>query len=144
MLLGPDEPIPGAVSAIHLHNAPAGINGPVIQDTLVDAGASINGDVPSGVDGLDVIDNVIETDTLISIENVVGSDDGVIINLADDAFTFEANVEAPDLAPVDLAVGELEDADFAVEELPVSEPAAEAPVALYAQPNNFDGDEFTS
>ena len=28
----------GAVSAIHLHNAPAGVNGPVVQDVIVDAG----------------------------------------------------------------------------------------------------------
>lgn len=69
-------PIPGVVSAIHLHNAPVGQNGPVAQDILVDAGAIIDGDVPSGVAGLDVIDNVIDTDTLISIENVIGSNDG--------------------------------------------------------------------
>ena len=135
-------PAPGALSAIHLHNAPAGINGPVVQDTLVDAGASINGDVPSGVDGLDVIDNVIETDTLISIENVVGSDDGVIINLADDAFTFESNSESLDVA--DLGIGELDNADFVVEELPVAETVVEAPVVLFAPTNSFDGDEFTS
>lgn len=72
-------PIPGVVSAIHLHNAPAGANGPVVQDTLVDAGASIDGDVPSGITGLDVIENQIETDVLSSIENVIGSDDGDVI-----------------------------------------------------------------
>ena len=72
-------PIPGAVSAIHLHNAPVGQNGPVVQDTLVDAGATVDGDVASGVSGLDVIENVTETDILSSIENVIGSDDGDVI-----------------------------------------------------------------
>lgn len=75
-------PIPGVVSAIHLHNAPAGQNGPVVQDTLVDAGATL--DViepisPTGVVGDDVIENQIETDVLSSIENVIGSDDGDVI-----------------------------------------------------------------
>ncbi|MEX0371478.1 MAG: CHRD domain-containing protein [Tateyamaria sp.] len=72
-------PVPGVVSAIHLHNAPAGINGPIAQDTLVDAGATIDADDPTGVSGLDVIDEVVETDILSSIENVIGSDDGDII-----------------------------------------------------------------
>ncbi len=71
-------PVPGAVSAIHLHNAPAGINGPIAQDTLVDAGATIDADAPTGVSGLDVINEVVETDILSSIENVIGSDDGDI------------------------------------------------------------------
>ena len=138
------SPIPGVVSAIHLHNAPAGINGPVIQDTLVDAGASINGDVPSGVDGLDVIENVIETDTLISIENVIGSDDGVVIDLAADAFTFENEVESPELS--DFGLGELGDPDFAADTQPTPEPVVEVAASAYAfgPANNFDGDEFTS
>ena len=138
------SPIPGVVSAIHLHNAPAGINGPVIQDTLVDAGASINGDVPSGVDGLDVIDNVIETDTLISIENVVGSDDGVVIDLAADAFTFGNGVESP--AVSDFGLGELGDPDFAIDTQPTPEPIVEAPALAnaFSPTNSFDGDEFTS
>ncbi len=76
-----DTPIPGVVSAIHLHNAPAGANGPVVQDTLVDAGATLDVDATggTGVIGLDVIDNQIETDVLSSIENVIGSNDGDII-----------------------------------------------------------------
>ena len=72
-------PVPGVVSAIHLHNAPAGINGPIAQDTLVDAGADIDAIAPTGVSGLDVIAEVVETDILSSIENVVGSDDGDVI-----------------------------------------------------------------
>ena len=76
-------PIPGVVSAIHLHNAPAGQNGPVVQDTLVDAGATLDVDAPitdSGIIGNDVIENAFETDVLSGIENVIGSgDDDVII-----------------------------------------------------------------
>ncbi|MEP3441721.1 MAG: CHRD domain-containing protein [Sulfitobacter sp.] len=72
-------PVPGAVSAIHLHNAPAGINGPIAQDTLVDAGATIDAGATTGVSGLDVIDEVFETDVLSSIENVIGSNDGDVI-----------------------------------------------------------------
>ncbi|MEO9518255.1 MAG: CHRD domain-containing protein [Paracoccaceae bacterium] len=72
-------PVPGVVSAIHLHNAPAGINGPIAQDTLVDAGATIDAGATTGVSGLDVIDEVFETDVLSSIENVVGSNDGDVI-----------------------------------------------------------------
>ncbi len=77
-------PIPGVVSAIHLHNAPAGQNGPVVQDTLVDAGATLDADATggTGVVGLDVIDNQIETDVLSSIERVVGSGDGDTIDLS--------------------------------------------------------------
>ncbi|MBO9447038.1 CHRD domain-containing protein [Ruegeria sp. R14_0] len=76
-----NTPIPGVVSAIHLHNAPAGANGPVVQDTLVDAGATLDVDATggTGVVGQDVIDNQIETDVLVSIENVIGSDDGDVI-----------------------------------------------------------------
>ncbi|WP_050603844.1 S-layer family protein [Ruegeria sp. 6PALISEP08] len=76
-----NTPIPGVVSAIHLHNAPAGQNGPVVQDTLVDAGATLDEDSAdgTGVIGQDVIDNQIETDTLRSIENVIGSDEGDVI-----------------------------------------------------------------
>ena len=75
-------PVAG-VSSIHLHNAPAGENGPVITDIVQDAGGDVNGvalsaDADSG-DG-DVFDEVIETDQLISIENVIGSDDGVTLN----------------------------------------------------------------
>ncbi len=72
-------PVPGVVSAIHLHNAPAGINGPIAQDSLVDAGATIDAGATTGVSGLDVIDEVFETDVLSSIENVIGSNDGDVI-----------------------------------------------------------------
>lgn len=56
----------GTLSPIHLHNAPAGQNGPVVVDVASDAG-----------DGLVIVD---ETDVLIDIENIVGSggDDLVI------------------------------------------------------------------
>ncbi|WP_298849278.1 CHRD domain-containing protein [uncultured Ruegeria sp.] len=76
-----NTPIPGVVSAIHLHNAPAGQNGPVVQDTLVDAGATLDVDAVggTGVIGQDVIDNQIETDILRSVENVIGSDEGDVI-----------------------------------------------------------------
>lgn len=72
-------PVPGVVSAIHLHNAPVGINGPIAQDTLVDAGATIDANAPTGASGPDVIDEAVEIDVLSSIENVIGSDDGDII-----------------------------------------------------------------
>lgn len=75
-------PIPGVVSAIHLHNAPAGQNGPVVQDTLVDAGGTLDVTAPitgTGVVGPDVIDNVIETDVLSSIERVIGSGENDVI-----------------------------------------------------------------
>jgi Ca2+-binding RTX toxin-like protein len=58
-------------SAIHLHNAPAGVNGPVILDVVQDAGGDITGATADG----DVFDEVVETDTLISIENIIGSND---------------------------------------------------------------------
>ncbi|MEO9651173.1 MAG: CHRD domain-containing protein [Roseobacter sp.] len=73
------SPVPGAVSAIHVHNAPAGQNGPILQDTLVDAGGIIDPDAPTGIVGPDVIDNQFEVDVLSSIENVVGSNDGDVI-----------------------------------------------------------------
>ena len=77
-------PIPGVVSAIHLHNAPAGVNGPVVQDVLVDAGATLDVDATggTGVVGLDVIDNQVETDILSSIERVVGSDDSDTLDVS--------------------------------------------------------------
>ena len=70
-------PVAG-VSAIHLHNAPRGANGPVILDVVQDAGGDINGDAltPDADTGDgDVFAEVVETDTLISIENIVGSND---------------------------------------------------------------------
>ncbi|MEO0883357.1 MAG: CHRD domain-containing protein [Pseudomonadota bacterium] len=70
-------------SSIHLHNAPAGDdpavnNGPVVLDIIQDAGGDINGlalspEADTG-DG-NVITEVTETDTLQSIENIIGSDD---------------------------------------------------------------------
>ncbi|WP_171230392.1 CHRD domain-containing protein [Ruegeria sp. HKCCA4008] len=76
-----NTPIPGAVSAIHLHNAPVGQNDPVVQDTLADAGATLNVNASRGIGviGQDVISNQVETDGLFSIENVIGSDDGDVI-----------------------------------------------------------------
>jgi len=64
-------------SAIHLHNAPAGTNGDVLQDVIQDAGGDVNGlalspEADTG-DG-NVFDEVIEVDTLISIETVIGQD----------------------------------------------------------------------
>lgn len=76
-----NTPIPGEVSAIQLHNVPVGQNGPVAQDTLADAGATLNVKASggTGVIGQDVISNQVETDGLFSIENVIGSDDGDVI-----------------------------------------------------------------
>jgi len=64
-------------SPIHLHNAPAGQNGPVLQDIVQDAGGDVNGlalspEADTG-DG-NVFNEVIEVDTLISIETVIGQD----------------------------------------------------------------------
>ncbi|MEX0317297.1 MAG: spondin domain-containing protein [Ruegeria sp.] len=70
-------PVAG-VSAIHLHNAPAGINGPVITDIVQDAGGDVNGLNPQEEDG-NVFDEVVETDTLIGIENVEGSNDADVL-----------------------------------------------------------------
>ncbi|MDM3871337.1 CHRD domain-containing protein [Porticoccus sp. W117] len=64
-------PVAG-VSSIHLHNAPRDNNGPVITDIVQDAGGDVNGDTMDG----DVFAEVVETDTLTSIENIIGSDDG--------------------------------------------------------------------
>ena len=69
----------GGVSAIHVHNAPAGQNGPILQDTLVDAGGILDPEANTGVVGPDVIENQIEVDILSGIENVIGSDDGDVI-----------------------------------------------------------------
>lgn len=60
----------GPFSAIHLHNAPAGQNGPVLQDIVQDAGGDVNGNTEDG----DVFAEVESVDTLISIENVILSD----------------------------------------------------------------------
>ncbi|MEM9213343.1 MAG: spondin domain-containing protein [Cyanobacteria bacterium P01_F01_bin.150] len=74
-------PVAG-VSSIHLHNAPAGTNGPVILDVVQDAGGDVNGlALTSSADTGDgnVFVEVVETDTLISIENIIGSNDADII-----------------------------------------------------------------
>ena len=56
----------GTLSPIHLHNAAAGANGPVVVDVFTDAGSS----------GLVAVE---ETDSLVDIENVVGSNDADLI-----------------------------------------------------------------
>ena len=62
----------GTLSPIHLHNAPVGVNGPVVVDVATDAG-------PGGIVAIS------ETDSLSGIENVVGSnDDDSIIGDAND------------------------------------------------------------
>ncbi|MEP4051071.1 MAG: CHRD domain-containing protein [Litorimonas sp.] len=68
----------GALSAIHLHNAPAGTNGPVLQDIIVDAGGATDGSTEDG----DVINEVTEVDQLISIENVILSENNDVLNPA--------------------------------------------------------------
>ena len=101
-------PIPGVVSAIHLHNGPAGVNGPVVQDTLVDAGATLDVTAPitaTGVIGEDVIDNAVEVDTLVSIEQVIGSDDSDTVDLsAFDGVTIDLDLTTP--APNPAAAGD--------------------------------------
>ncbi|MEM7457842.1 MAG: CHRD domain-containing protein [Pseudomonadota bacterium] len=64
----------GPFSAIHLHNAPAGENGGVVQDVIVDAGGDVNGATMAG----DVFDEVVEVDTLTSIENVLLADGSIV------------------------------------------------------------------
>ncbi|MEM8791257.1 MAG: CHRD domain-containing protein [Pseudomonadota bacterium] len=100
-------PIPGVVSAIHLHNAPAGQNGPVVQDTLVDAGGTLDTAEPitnTGVVGADVIENVVETDILSWIERVVGSDDADTVDLSQfNGVTIDLDLSTP--APNPAAVG---------------------------------------
>jgi hypothetical protein len=113
------------VSAIHLHNAPAGANGPVVQDTLVDAGATLDTDATggTGVVGLDVIDNQIETDVLSSIENVIGSGDGDVItgsnlsNILDggegaDTFVFAGSFGNDVIDDFEVGLDQLEFGDF--------------------------------
>ena len=80
-------PVAG-VSAIHLHNAPAGANGPVITDIVQDAGGDVSGlallpEDDSG-DG-NVFVETVETDSLSGIENVVGSNDADSITGDDSA-----------------------------------------------------------
>ncbi|MGJ3247362.1 MAG: spondin domain-containing protein [Elainellaceae cyanobacterium] len=52
----------GTLSPIHLHNAAAGANGPVVTDVATDAG-------PGGIVA------IAETDSLSGVENVIGSND---------------------------------------------------------------------
>ncbi|WP_375230151.1 CHRD domain-containing protein [Roseobacter sp. S98] len=97
-------PGPGGVSAIHLHNAPLGINGPIAQDTLVDAGGTLDAASPTGVSGLDVIAEVVETDVLSSIERVVGSGDSDTVDLSSfNGVTVDLDLSAP--APNPAATG---------------------------------------
>lgn len=67
----------GALSAIHLHNAPAGENGGVLQDVIVDAGGSTTDF--SVLAQTDVLAEVVEVDQLISIENVILSGNNDIV-----------------------------------------------------------------
>ncbi|MEO1249553.1 MAG: CHRD domain-containing protein, partial [Pseudomonadota bacterium] len=79
-------PVAG-VSSIHLHNAPAGVNGPVITDIIPDAGGDVNGNALSaGADTGDgnVFVEVAETDEVRQIDNVVGSNDSDVIRGDDD------------------------------------------------------------
>ncbi len=94
-------PAPGVASAIHLHNAPAGANGPIVRDTLVDAGGAINGAEPTGIDGADaVIENQTEVDILSSIERVVGSDDTDTVDLSGfNGVTIDLDTNTPNPGP---------------------------------------------
>jgi len=68
-------------SAIHLHNAPAGVNGPVVLDIIQDAGGDIFGavaEVEAEAEGGfgdtgdgNVFNEVVETDTLTSISKML-------------------------------------------------------------------------
>lgn len=106
-------PVAG-VSAIHLHNAPAGENGPVITDIVQDAGGDINGlttDADSDTGDGNVFAETTETDTLISIEDVIlspqvqviegsitgtpGTFNGQTFNDLDDGDQFVFNAPAP-------------------------------------------------
>ncbi|MEM9669167.1 MAG: CHRD domain-containing protein [Pseudomonadota bacterium] len=88
-------------SSIHLHNAPAGVNGPVVLDIIQDAGGDIAGAVAPGStadtgDG-NVFDEVTETDTLESIEIIVGSDDVDTVDLSSEteAVFVDLDVNSP-------------------------------------------------
>ncbi|MFK7838517.1 MAG: CHRD domain-containing protein [Sulfitobacter sp.] len=90
-----DELMPVAgVSSIHLHNAPAGTNGPVITDIIQDAGGDVNGANAAQADG-NVFVETIEVDTLISIENVIlaGDEQQIDVNgqVAGNADIFDGN-----------------------------------------------------
>ena len=71
--IAPADLLPVAgVSSIHLHNAPAGTNGPVITDIVQDAGGDVNGDIAMGSG--DVFDEDTDMDRISGVENVIGSD----------------------------------------------------------------------
>ena len=93
-------PAPGVASAIHLHNAPAGSNGPIVRDTLVDAGAEVDAGVPAGAGGADVFENQVEVDILSSIERVIGSEDADTIDLSEfDGVRIDLDVNTPQPGP---------------------------------------------
>ncbi len=74
-------PVAG-VSSIHIHNAPAGVNGPVTLDAVQDAGGDVSGlALLPGADTGDgnVFAEVLETDTLSGIENAIGSNDADVL-----------------------------------------------------------------
>ncbi|MEP5728071.1 MAG: CHRD domain-containing protein [Sulfitobacter sp.] len=86
-----DQLLPVAgVSSIHLHNAPAGVNGAVITDIIQDAGGDVNGANAEQADG-NVFNETVEVDTLISIENVILARDGEVVDgvVAGDAARFD-------------------------------------------------------
>jgi len=85
----------GPFSAIHLHNAPAGQNGGVVQDVIVDAGGT-NTD-------FSVLEAVTETDTLISIENVILSDDAGSILIDASSTAASAATGEPILQSLDVS-----------------------------------------
>jgi len=95
-------PVAG-VSAIHIHNAPAGVNGPVILDVVQDAGGDVNGvaqDEASDSGDGNVFVETVEVDTLTSIENIVFDDDD-----ADDVVTGADNVVDNDPIFADVVSG---------------------------------------
>ena len=100
--LATSDLLPVAIfSAIHLHNAPRGENGPVILDVIQDAGGDVFGvsqspDADTG-DG-NVFSEIVETDILSSIENVVGSNDNDVILAGAGANQLEGNDGNDELA----------------------------------------------
>lgn len=77
--LATSDLLPVAIfSAVHLHNAPRGANGPVVLDVIQDAGGDVEGNaLIASADTGDgnVFAEVTETDTLTGIENITGSND---------------------------------------------------------------------
>lgn len=73
----------GTLSPIHLHNAPIGVNGPVVVDVATDAGEGLV--INADIDQLDEIENVILTRgddlalaaELSSINGIVDGSDGI-------------------------------------------------------------------